>query len=434
MNFKKVATISVAAGALVAISVPAFAMENEFHGMYRLRAIMSNYENSGGGVLSDNSSTLTAFEQRARLQYTAKANADLKLVTQFEIDSSWGDASYANGRGTGGAMGADTVNLETKHVYLDYNCPLTGANFKVGIQAQGDAYKGVLFNDDMGGAFATKKFGAVTAKAGFARMYDNAGANVTGQNTGDLYLLDAKYAVSKDLSVGGSYYLVHNDTLNLNAANMHMVGVNAAAKFGIVNADAFVAYQGGTELYSAVGKDLSAFAAQLNAQVNLDKAGTVRANVLYLSGDDGKDAKNTNEWQSLKSGTTQTSASNNYYGSKMKLLVRNAYNMDTDKALVFQLTNLTILTAGYDAKINDKLGASVNVGYAMFNEKGTRDSASIGTELNGQLDYKMFSNLTASLEAAYVVLGDAYKGTGGAVANKLPDNPYMTSVMMNYSF
>ncbi|MDD2309770.1 MAG: hypothetical protein PHH91_09340 [Desulfuromonadaceae bacterium] len=433
MNFKKAATIATAVGALAAVSVPAFALENEFHGMYRLRAMMSNYENAAGGALLDDASTLTVFEQRARLQYTAKANADLKLVTQFEIDSSWGDAAYSNGRGTGGAMGADTVNLETKHVYLDYNCPLTGANFKVGIQAQSDAYKGVLFNDDLAGIFAAKKFGAVTATAGFARLEDAGNASPVGKKTNDLFLLDAKFAVSKDLSVGGSYYLVRTDILQAKASDMHMVGVNAAAKFGIVNADAFVAYQGGKELYSATRRDVSAFAAQVGAKVNLDKAGTVRADVLYLSGDDGA-GSTTNAWQTMDSGVTSsaalTSASNNYYGSKMMLLVRNVYNMDSDKALVYNLSNLTLLTAGYDAKISDKLGASVNLGYAMLNEKGALSSSSIGTELNAQVDYKMFDNLTASLQAAYVFVGDgAVNGTG-----KGADDPYLTALMLNYTF
>ena len=437
MNFKKTVAIATAVGALAAVSVPAMAFENEFHGMYRMRGIMSNYENSGGGLLSNDSSTMTAFEQRARLQYAAKASDDLKLVTQFEIDSSWGDAAYSNGRGVGGAMGADTVNLETKHVYIEYNCPLTGANVKVGIQPQSDAYKGVFFNDDLGGVFAKKSFGAVTATAGFSRLQDKAAANVNGDNTRDLYLLDGKLAVSKDLTVGASYYLLRDDYAQSDSLDVHMFGVNAAAKLGIVSADAFLAYQGGSELGAApgsTGRDLSAFAAQVAAKAAVGP-GTLHANVLYLSGDDG--GSKSNAWQPLTSNSTLTVASNNYYSSNMKLLVRNAYNMDSDKALVYNLTNLTLLAAGFDAKITDKLDASFNLGYAMANEKAGANSSSIGTELNAQVNYKMFANLTASLEAAYVVLGDGMsKSTGtllsGGVADA--DNPYLTTAMLNYTF
>lgn len=438
MNFKKTVAIATAVGALAAVSVPAMAMENQFNGMYRLRAMLSNFQNSGApaanGGLAKDPAEMSVFEQRARLQYTAKASDDLKLVTQFEIDSSWGDAAYANGRGTGGAMGADTVNLETKHVYLDFNCPLTGSNFKVGIQAQSDAYKGVLFNDDLGGVFLTKKLGAVNAKAGFSRLLDANGASPLGKKTTDLYVLEAKSALSKDLTLGGSYYLVADDTVSTSKRNMHMLGVNAAAKFGMVSGDAFFAYQTGDTL-RGTKTDLGAYAAQVAAKVNLDKAGTLRANALYLSGDDGQG--DSSAWQSLLSyagGLAGTAVqSNNYYDSKLMLLARNIGNMDSDKALITNLSNLTLLTVGYDAKISDKVGASVNLGYGMVNEKGTLSSP-IGTEINVQIDYKMFANLTTSFQAAYVILGDRVKNVGTVAAPITAENPYLAAVLMNYAF
>jgi len=482
MNFKKTVAIATAVGALAAISVPALAFENEFHGMYRLRAMVTNFENANGGVIlgKDLPGATTLFEQRARLQYTAKASDDLKLVTHFEIDSTWGDTAYQNGRGMGGAMGADTVNLETKNVYLDFNCPLTGANVKVGIQPQIDAYKGIFFNDDVAGIFASKKFGGVTATAGFSRLQDYARqvpiaatagaatavgnpsglasgtfnpfetANPLGKSTLDLALLDAKFAVSKDLTVGGSYYFLNYNPLTISrkdALNVHVIGVNAAAKLGIISADAFLAYQTGSEL-AVAGRDLSAFAGQVAVKADLAKAGTVRGNVLYTSGDDGKSTTKNKAWQSLSSGDTNTTSSNTYYDSKMVLLMRNVVNMDSDKALVNYTNNanrgLTLVTVGYDAAINDKLGASVNVGYAMSSQKYAADkSDSIGTELNAQVDYKMFSNLTASLTGAYVILGDAKKYTTTAntfttaaqkAAGVKSDNPYLASVMFNYTF
>jgi hypothetical protein len=474
MNFKKAAAIATAVGALAAVSVPAMAFENEFHGMYRLRAMVTNFENAGVSLLGKDSVDTTLFEQRARIQYTAKASDDLKLVTHFEIDSTWGDTAYNNGRGLGGAQGADTVNLETKHVYLDYNCPLTGANVKVGIQPVADAYKGIIINDDAAGIFASKKFGGVTATAGFSRLQDFnrttstptttftaaptaanpitpfETANPIGRNTLDLYLLDAKFAVSKALTVGGSYYLLRDNPKGVNRSDsldVHAVGVNAAAKFGIISADAFFAYQAGSEL-ATQGRDLSAFAAQAAIKANLDKAGTVRANVLYTSGDDGKSTTKVKAWQSLTSGDALTTSSNTYYDSKMVLLMRNVVNMDSDKALVNYTNNanrgLTLITVGYDATITDKLGASANIGYALTSQKYAADqSSSIGTELNAQLDYKMFSNLTTSLTGAYVILGDAKKYTTAAntfttaaqkAAGVKSDNPYLASIMFNYTF
>lgn len=163
---KKVLAVSAACALTAATAVPALALENEFHGMFRVFGTMSNFNDGGSGRLLPTDATTgrdpktrSFVEQRARLMYIAKANDDLKLVTHFEIDSRWGDNSYANGRNSGGAIGADTVNLETKNVYLDFNIPSTPMNFKVGIQPLVDSYKGVFFNTDVAAALATAKLG-----------------------------------------------------------------------------------------------------------------------------------------------------------------------------------------------------------------------------------------------------------------------------------
>lgn len=436
MNFKKTAIIAATAGALAAISVPAMALENEFHGMYRLRGSITNFQNANAAVkLADEAPTTSLFEQRARLQYTAKANDDLKLVTHFEIDSSWGDSGYDGvTRGEGGRIGADGVNLETKNVYLDFKCPLTGANFKAGIQPIADAYKGIFLNADAAGILASKSFGNIKATAGFSRLVDYAGDNPLGRQREDLYLLDANVALSKDLTVGGSYYLVRSNSgvSQSESLDVHMLGVNAAVKAGIVSADAFLAYQGGSELNIGgvgSGRDLSAFAAQAAVKVNLDKAGIVHANLLYTTGGKSTDT-DAKAWQSLGNGTTNAGSENSYYESKMMLLMRSVYAMDSDKALVSTSNNgnhgVTLLAAGYDTKFSDKLSASANLGYAMYSEKDAVADASIGTEINAQIDYKMYTNLSASFQAAYVILGDG--------ASKTADDPYLTALMLSYTF
>ncbi len=89
--------------------MPALALENEFHGMFRVRGIISNLDDyrsayfdatdsSGIAKPLRNPGTRSYIEQRARLLYIAKANDDLKLHTHFEIDSRWGDAAYTEGR------------------------------------------------------------------------------------------------------------------------------------------------------------------------------------------------------------------------------------------------------------------------------------------------------------------------------------------------
>jgi hypothetical protein len=231
---KKQLVVLSAAAMVAAVAVPALAFENEFHGMYRLRANMTNFQEAGlagfqdvgaaaltgppavaaKAAVSKNLSlyskddrTFTTFEQRARIQYIAKASDDLKLVTHFEIDSSWGDGAFSTGRSTGAGTGGDTVNLETKNVYLDFNLPDSKINMKVGLQPWSDAYKGVFFNDDVAGAVASTKFDALTATAAFLRTYDAQGNTTLGKKNIDVYVLDGKFALNKDVTLGASYYL-----------------------------------------------------------------------------------------------------------------------------------------------------------------------------------------------------------------------------------
>jgi hypothetical protein len=118
--------------------------------------------------------------------------------------------------------------------------------------------------------------------------------------------------------------------------------------------------------------------------------------------------------------------------------------MDTDKAIVNFTNNnnagLALFTVGYDYKFNDKLAASANLGYALASDSRGANSNSIGTEANIQIDYKLFSNLTASFEGAYVFLGDGMNKDVHSNQNLLvggvknADDPYLTALMFNYTF
>src|SRR6266568_3004143 len=134
MSFKKKMMAVVAVSALtVATAVPAMALENEFHGM-------------------------------------------------FGLDSTWGKDSYTVDRANGGgALGADTINLETKWVYLDWNCPLTGANFKAGLQGVNDAYTNIFIGGgaDAAGLLVSKGIGPVTLSGGWFRLDDRSATNTS---------------------------------------------------------------------------------------------------------------------------------------------------------------------------------------------------------------------------------------------------------------
>ncbi len=240
----KLSAIAAISTLTVAGAVPALALENEFHGMFRLRGIASNFDDGGGGSQFSGDATKpgslnkkhpgsSAFiDQRARIMYTAKVDDELKLITHFEIDSRWGDNSYnSNGttRNGGAAIGADQVNLETKNVFVDYS-PTSTINTKLGLQFWNLGYKGIVLNDDQAGLVVNAKLGAGSLGFAYFRLDDATGtggsyiANGTGtatttatgatsvvnptpgNRTRDFLTLGGKYSITKDFKVGADTF------------------------------------------------------------------------------------------------------------------------------------------------------------------------------------------------------------------------------------
>lgn len=460
MSFKKTMLAIAAVTALTAATaVPAMALENEFHGMYRMFGFLTNAETGGGTFnLADESQNSFFAEQRARLMYTAKANDDLKLVTQFELDARFGGS---NAGSTGkyqtndaGGLDADQVTLETKNFYLDFKIPATPVNMKVGLQPFSDAYQGVFGAFDGTGVVASAKVGAFTPTLGWFRLADNMfttggtafttnNKTLPGDDTVDLYVVDGKFAINKDISVGASYYNVQND-IGVDTVStgfgplvdyqlLHQLGVNASAKVGPAALTGFLAYQFGD--YSDT-RDLSAFAAAAIAKVAVGP-GTINASALYLS---GQDADTTGDFNSFRQLATNGTVS--YFNpSNMWLLIRNGAMINSSTAI--GSTDLTKgnrglmgIFGGYEMAMGKAFG-SANIGYARVDEKRTAESSSIGTEINATIGYKLYDNLAASFTAAYLVLGDGADSAdnfGGTLGATDADNPYMTNIQLSYLF
>jgi hypothetical protein len=463
MSFKKKIMAVVAVGALtVGTAVPAMALENEFHGMFKFFGYEGNFFDGGSAQPALKKDAHSGFfaEQRARINYIAKANDNLKLVTHFELDSRFGGlqtnspGTGATGTGTvngykgsytgndSGQLDADSVTLETKSVYLDYNCPITGANVKAGIQPWADSYPSLFLLADMTGVIAAKKFDPLTVSLGWFRFDDKDAfrTNSIGRITSDLIVLDGKFAISKDIVLGASYYNVQNDS-SLPTENfelLHMIGLNADVKAGPVTVKPFFAYQfGDAKPTGTVTNDISAFLAGATAKVKVGP-GSINATAVYLSGDDNGTGKN-DDFKTIAPGTTYLNAAN------MWLLVRNG--QATNSSISVTGNDLTVggrglvgFFAGYEGTF-DKLFFNANVGYAMTAEErtnaGVKEDGSIGTEINAQIGYKLFDNLSISTAAAYAFLGDGMNSTtigkrvGGAAD---ADDPYMFNVQLAYAF
>lgn len=477
-KFQKQMMTVVAAGALTAVTaLPAMAFENEFHGMFAVKTFLSNFDNgSGNGVLllKENSKTNNYTDQRTRIQYIAKASDDLKLVTHFEMNTVWGAGAttVTTPTGTttidtsGGDIDTDGSNFVVKHAYLDFNLG-KNLNVKAGQQAYKDKIGGLYVDADLPMAYVTYKQGAYTLGLGYSRFNDEnvltvAGDSYRGDIAGDLYAIDNTFAINKDTQVGLSYYLNRDDSgpnagppaVNVER-KINTLGLFAKTKVGALDLSGFVAMQKGFShnlnaptLTNPAKTKYHGWATNVVAKMKAGN-GTARAGFLFASGDNNKAEGSNHAWQTLSSNGS-SSLINSYNESGMMLLVRNTSmgGTSTDMYLRKPVTNIALLHAGYDASITEKLYANGNIGMAWLpssrNELGYTGSPTnagsdiLGTELNVEVGYKLYKNLTLKAQAAYVMLGGAYNNiatSSAGVANSAdPADPFSLRLGAHYSF
>jgi hypothetical protein len=250
---------------------------------------------------------------------------------------------------------------------------------------------------------------------------------------------------------------------------VHTFGLTGDAKVGPLTLSGFGAYQFGVVRGVNPQGDsayINALAYNLAAKAAVGP-GTLKTALLFTSGNGNNPGKHLTGWvstdQSADAVFSGTPATNSYNESGMMLLNRNLLNNNTttDIAISYNSNNgtnpvnaqgLYLVTTGYDATITPKLYTNVNVGLAWAAHtnslKPTDKSKTVatqnqsnfmGAEVNVETGYKMYDNLTARVQAAYVILGGYYEksinlGTAAAPIAKDPENPYTARIILSYAF
>jgi hypothetical protein len=154
-------------GVLVLIA-PTYAAEMKINGIERLKAV--SYNNMDGSDDEDDQNNF--IHQRLRFYFTSVASENLKMVYKNEIDFNWGDASgSAATRGSGGGLGADGVNLETKNVYLEMMIPDTPVKATLGLQGIA-LHRGWWIDDDAAAARFDMNFDPVSVMLAYVNAVD----------------------------------------------------------------------------------------------------------------------------------------------------------------------------------------------------------------------------------------------------------------------
>lgn len=126
------------------------------------------------------------FSQRFRSQIDIVASESLSGTVYFEIDQTWGKQNGKVGGGSGGGLGADGVNIETKRAYMTFMLPSTVVKVRSGIQGlslPGAVMGSPVLGNDVAGIVASAPVGNVNVTGFFARPYKGS----TSKSTTDLF-------------------------------------------------------------------------------------------------------------------------------------------------------------------------------------------------------------------------------------------------------
>jgi hypothetical protein len=469
--------IMLAVALVAALAAPAVA-GTDINGFYRAKGYISNYNGvpqaavapPGDNTLNlQNDPPTSAYvDQRMRLRFSS-GEENVKAVAQFEIDfSSWGDsaggaAPGAAARNSGGALGGDKINLETKNAYLWFKLPNTSIDFTVGLQGQTDTYAGILYGAaDMAGIFMTGKMEPVTWKLGWAKLYEN---TQWRSDDLDLWVAEVKLQPTKDIKLGLNFNYIQDDTQkqvsatslpfataagNRNAKKIYTPGIDFSLGVPAAAISGFAFYQWGTVDSYESGQpdvDISGYALDLRADANV---GPVKGflEALYISGGDGTG----NDYESIVtlSDLNASPGGNSAYGrTDMELLLFNNDDINTSQSLIGTAAattsqspgaggrGITHFAAGGSMKLGAALTAKAGLGYLMVTKKlsvadANRKGKGMGTELNANVNYNIAKGLDFGVYGAYAWLGDFYEfNTSGA---KNPDDIYDVHARLNYAF
>ena len=163
-------------------------------GDFRLRSVNSNLAGANllgggesGGFPTQDGATKSFFDTRLRLYWDFRPSELLRVHYRMEI----GDIRFGGGTengsdvtgnlipvigpGSGGGVGADGVNVETKNIFLEFAMPfIPGLSFRGGIFGYGDRYDFNIIADDFAGFQLLYKRGDVAAHFIYLKFFEGA--------------------------------------------------------------------------------------------------------------------------------------------------------------------------------------------------------------------------------------------------------------------
>jgi hypothetical protein len=456
---KKFAILALAALLVVAFTVPAAALENEFGGYWRTRFYQMGHFNGE----KDDLGSWRLVDTRTRLYYTAKINDNLKLVNKFEMDATWGSADQsraaaaAGNRGYG-QPGADGANIEIKNTYADFN---TGpVNWTVGVQPYALFRSFYIDNDDAGVIARWKILDNFILAGSWLKAYE--GGPDGGNNSDvDSYTLTGAFYFSENISIKPSISWAHSSQIDgvygtgvldpdpavrntyNNLASTQPYGQLDLYTYGFdfdMDFDNFGLWatffgQNGTLDTLGQNLDISAWLAAIGGNVMLGPV-ELHAQGFYSPGDDDTDEPIA-ALRDDKIENVQAPQASYYWAEIMGYGIFDyAVSAGSPADKIF---NIWAANLGATFKPMDKLSVTADLWYAerendvlypnVLSPTGFYAESKLGTELDVKVTYQLVEGLNLDLVGAYLWAGDATSVDGNN-----NENPYELGARLSLSF
>jgi hypothetical protein len=398
----------------------------------------------------------------------------------FEIDWTWGDASYGTGGNFGSAISADQVNLQTQNIELELK-PFNRFTINLGLQRLYDSpynayrtfvstmtktgYRLMYWGTDAVGITARYDWEFSRLKGGFYQLYENNPNQIDDVTLWGLTYeqdvtpgwrqgLTAYYVYDRANSEGGVSILGQGLASNLAdyngvfrfplggnpyRADIFWLGThgnyNPEYTDGRFSLNGFVMTNLGkvrTKQNTGYKNAADIFGLSSNLRFGYKYGATtddnITADIIFASGDDN--GLSDDEYSGVITGNTWGSPAAIFISSGSYLLYPHGNVVNRFISAISDLSNIGYGQLGgalnlQRSFIPNKLTAKVGGAFAQSIAEPKAGGSNIGLEVNAMLGFKPAVYMDVELHAAYLSLGDFFdsKRINGGESSR-PDDPY----------
>lgn len=283
-------------------------------GDFRLRSIFSNIAGANpdsgdldfgggesGGFPTEDGDTKSFLDTRLRLYWDFRPGPVLRVHYRMEIgDVRFGggveDGSDASGNllpaigpGSGGGVGADGVNVETKNIFLEFQIPaVRGLRFRGGIFGYGDRYDFNILADDFAGLQVLFQRDDVTAYFVYLKFFE--GDSRENADDADWFGIDGELRLGAATTVAVTFYFLadrERENLPLDFEPYQMwLGSEVTSRIGLLQINGYLIYNKGEGFFGRRRGANHGWNMSLAGDVHLT-IGTLGLQVQYITGEAG---------------------------------------------------------------------------------------------------------------------------------------------------